>query len=121
MAAVVSGAVVLEVSAAELPRLEALMRERPPSGRLKRARMALHGDGRASYELPTLGREALCVVAAVLAGVVVSVGCSLGLGWLAIPSLPAGLAVGLTVGALCIARDRLRLHREARAYLRALR
>jgi hypothetical protein len=103
------GNVILDVKASELP----AVRARVPAG------YTIHDDGRASYELPTTLREIARVAQAVGVAACVSAGGSFAFEWPVQVALPVGFVVGLGFAAWSITLDRARLHRAARALLRA--
>ena len=105
----VRGNLILDVRASELP----AVRARVPAG------YVIHDDGRASYELPTTLREIARVAQAVGAAACVSAGGSFAFDWPVYVALPVGFLVGLGFAVVSITVDRARLHRTARALLRA--
>jgi hypothetical protein len=114
------GAVLLDVGAKELPRVRARLDEAQRPREMARARIVVHDDGRATYEVPTFTWELARVAQAVGVATCVSVGTSLGLAWMIQRALPAGFLVGAGWAAFTIFLDRKRLHAIARPFLRSL-
>ncbi len=112
---------MLDLAAPEVPAARAQL-ERLCAGRrvLEGARFEVHTDGRATYQLQAGRHELARVLQAVGLAAAVSVGSSLGLNWMVHRALLAGFSVGVAAVALGVARDRARLHFEARRLLRSL-
>ena len=122
MAAVVRGAVVLELAAGDVPAARRVLedlRRAGPRG-LAAGEVALHTDGRATYALDARWLEVARVLQAVGLATCVSVTTSLAFGWDCYSALGTGASLGVSWSVALIVRDRRRLHREVRSLLGAL-
>jgi hypothetical protein len=122
MAARVRGAVVLDLAAGDLPAARTALARAAAAGPLGRlgGRLELHTDGRASYDFPVGWAELARVLQSAGLAAATSAGASLGLGWMVHQAIPLGFALGVGWAVTTIARDRLRLHRNARALFQRL-
>lgn len=118
----VRGAVVLDIAIGDLPAARSALAGAVAGGRLGRlgGRLELHADGCASYDFPVTGAELARVLQAAGLAAAASAGASLGRGWMVHQAVGLGFALGLGWAAATIARDRWKLHRDARALLRRL-
>jgi len=145
MAAILRGALVVDVAASELEAARQALARAISDGALgpgytvslhgetvlfdgglrafgaSRGRIALRSDGRASFELSIGAAEWTRVAQAVLLAASVSVTTTLTLNWIPTWALPSGGAVGLLWAAGAIAFDRQRQRRALRALLSGLR
>ncbi len=144
MAAILRGALVVDVAASELEAARQALARAISDGALgpgytvslqgetvlfdgglrafgaSRGRIALSSDGRASFELFVGAAEWTRVAQAVLLAASVSVTTTLTLNWIPTWALPSGGAVGVLWAAGSIAFDRQRQRRALRALLSGL-
>jgi hypothetical protein len=119
MAAVVRGAVVLDLMAGDVALARRLLDELR-SGRLSAGAFTVHADGRATYSLDARWLELGRVLQAAGLATCVSVTTSLAFNWTCYAALSFGLLIGVGWAAALIVFDRRRMHHRARAFLRAL-